>query len=343
MPSPAPSRPAAAPRTLLRRPQPLPAALVPAAGQPSPAVAPALEPADWDSLQQVLDQTLHALRPDTGWLARLTAVRQGVLRLADARPDAALLHLVWTAGHDPLHYSSRHGLLCALVAREAASGLDWPVALQGSLVMAALTMNAAMHGLQDELALAPASVTPAVRQHIATHAEQAAHWLVAAGVADSTWIEVVRLHHDDSQAHRPLGQLDPVQRAARLLHRVDMFIAMLSCREGRAPMSPVQAARKCCLGADGTPDEIGAALLQAVGLYPPGSCVRLASGEAGVVVGRGPRANLPRVAVVQGADGAPLPQPVLRQPHDRRFQVRGPLASHQLQVVPPLSALLALA
>jgi hypothetical protein len=154
---------------------------------------------------------------------------------------------------------------------------------------------------------------------------------------------VVRLHHDDSQARRPLGQLDPVQRAARLLHRVDLFIAMLSCREGRPPMSPVQAARKCCLDAEGTPDEIGAALLQAVGLYPPGSCVRLANGEAGVVVGRGPRANLPRVAVVQGADGAPLPQPLLRPAHDSRYLVRDPLASSQLQVLPPLAVLLALA
>ena len=43
----------------------------------------------------------------------------------------------------------------------------------------------------------------------------------------------------------------------------------------------MQAAREACLGPTGVPDEIGGALLKAVGLYPPGSFVELACGEIG--------------------------------------------------------------
>ena len=162
-----------------------------------------------------------------------------------------------------------------------------------------------------------------------------------AGFSDPDWIEIVRLHHDDSQKARPLDGLGPVQRASRLLRRVDIFTAKMSRRFTRGPMSPVQAAREACLGANGVPDEIGAALLKAVGLYPPGCWVELVGGEIGIVVARGPRANLPVVAVLIGADGAPRGQPAMRDSNDRRYAVRGAVNAESIRINPPHEALMA--
>jgi hypothetical protein len=92
------------------------------------------------------------------------------------------------------------------------------------------------------------------------------------------------------------------------------------------------AAREACLGSDGQPDEVGGALLRAVGLYPPGSFVELASGEVGIVVSRGRRANLPLVAALVSASGNLHPEPVLRDTLDRRHVVKAAVAPERVKV-----------
>ena len=140
----------------------------------------------------------------------------------------------------------------------------------------------------------------------------------------------------------PLAGLRPECQLACLLRRVDIFAAKISGRAARAPMSPVQAAREACLGAAGVPDEIGGAVLKAVGLYPPGSFVELASGEIGIVVARGRRANLPYVASLVSASGNPLGEPALRDTLDSRYTVRAAVASNLVKVRPPHERLFAL-
>ncbi len=306
----------------------------PGAGAAAAAKPPTLA-LQWGAVAAMLDRALRDLQPDTGWLARLMAARQRAIDLSADRPDAALYHFVYAAGHHTERYSSMHGLLCMLICRETAATLGWDASLVNSLEQAALTMNCAMHKLQDELAALDPPVTPELRAAIREHPVRSAQRLEDAGVADPLWTAIVRLHHDDSLKARPLDELTTEQRAARLLNRVDVFTAKLSRRKNRAPMSPVQAAREACLGADGLPDEIGAALLKSVGMYPPGSFVRLASDEVGVVVSRGPRANLPQVVVLVDAAGAPARQLLRRDTGELRYAVAGAVPGSSVKVVPP--------
>lgn len=289
----------------------------------------------WNDTAAVLDVTLRDLRADTPWMSRLMAVHERSTKLGEQRLDASLYHLIYGASHGVERYSSQHALLCLLIAVEAARKLAWDEPLIKSLALAVLTMNASMRRLQDQLAASDLPVTNANRVVIRQHAEQSAQMLREAGVADPVWIETVRLHHDDSLRARALAELEPAQRAARLLRRVDVFAGKLSRRATRAPMPPVQAAREACLGPDGTPDEIGAALVKAVGLYPPGSFVELVNGEIGIVVARGPRVNLPVVAVLIGADGSPRGNVALRDSNDRRYAVKAGVNAATVRVTPP--------
>ena len=127
-----------------------------------------------------------------------------------------------------------------------------------------------------------------------------------------------------------------------MLRRVDVFAAKLSRRATRVPMSPVQAAREACIGADGKPDEIGAALLKSVGLYPPGSFVQLVSGELGIVIARGHRANLPVVAALVSPSGAPLGVPAIRDTLDKRHTVKCAVGVQAVKVRPPHEQLIAM-
>ena len=228
---------------------------------------------------------------------------------------------------------------------EAARVLGWPDAEVQAIALAALTMNVSMRRLQDQLAAQDMPLSDAVRAQIREHPQRSVDMLQAAGVHDTGWLETVRRHHDDdcgASAAAGAAHGDEPCRAAQLLRRVDIFAAKLSRRVTRVPMSPVQAAREACLGRDGKPDALGAALLKTVGLYPPGSFVELASGEQAIVVSRGSQTNQPLVAALVGASGAPLGEPTLRHTAERPHAVRGALACGAVRVIPPHERVLAL-
>ncbi|HLL19714.1 MAG TPA: phosphohydrolase, partial [Rubrivivax sp.] len=280
--------------------------------------------------------------PGSDWRQRLFAVH-GRARVAFQRkPDASLYHLVYEAGHSSQKYSCHHALLTLLMCEQAAAMLGWPHPWIDSLGRAALTMNVAMLKLQDQLAVSDITPTPEMRAEIDGHAEAGASLLEAAGLGDALCLSVVRLHHDAAAADQQLAALSTERQLARLLRRVDIFAAKISRRAKRQPMSPVQAAREACLGSAGVPDEIGGALLKAVGLYPPGSFVELISGEVGIVLARGRRANLPFVAALVAANGSPLGEPALRDTIDQRYSVKSAVPPAAVKVRPPHERLMAM-
>jgi HD-GYP domain-containing protein (c-di-GMP phosphodiesterase class II) len=275
-------------------------------------------------------------------MPRLMSVHARARALAERRFDASLYHLIYTAGHSTEKYSAHHSLLTLLICEHTAPLMGWPQPHTDSLGRAALTMNVAMVRLQDQLAHNDLKPTAEMRRQIDQHAAAGAEQLLAAGFKDKLCCEVVRLHHDSTPLTAALAELPPERRLASMLRRVDIFCAKLSRRRTRTPMSPVQAAREACLGSNGVPDEIGSALLKAVGLYPPGSFVELISGEMGIVIARGRRANLPFVATLISASGTLMGDPVLRDTLDRRYGVKGAVPVQSVKVIPPHERLLAM-
>ena len=273
----------------------------------------------WDELVLHLDATLRDARPDTEWPARLLGMHERARQIAQKRPDASLYHMVYEAGQNTQNYSSRHALMTMLMGEQAAIALGWPQDRVDVLGVAALTMNIGMLRLQDQLAVSELQLDAKTKAVVDNHAESGARMLQAAGLTDATVVAVVRGHHDQSDDATALSALSPERQIARLLRRVDMFAAKISRRSGRAPMSPVQAAREACLGAAGVPDEVGGALLRAVGLYPPGSFVALANGETGHRGGARRAVPTCRVvaALVITASGSPLGEPAAAR-HTRR-------------------------
>jgi HD-GYP domain-containing protein (c-di-GMP phosphodiesterase class II) len=296
----------------------------------------------WEEMTTQLDALLRDVRADSDWQPRLHALLARARALLQRRPDDALYLGVYEASHSAEKYISHHAMLVMQICEQTAPILGWSKDWTDVLSLAALTMNVGMHRLHDQLALTTMPLTPATRAEIDRHPAVSVAVLREGGVDSALWLEVVRLHHDASGADLPLTSLPPPRQLARLLRRVDIFTAKLSQRATRAPMSPVQAAREACLGAGGMPDEIGGALLKAVGLYPPGSFVELASGEIAIVVARGRRANLPVVASLIGASGNVMIEPALRDTVERRHAVKGALACSSVKVRPPHERLLAL-
>lgn len=297
---------------------------------------------EWTEAVRFLDAVLKEVRPGTEWAARLELVHQRARQLMSRRPDASLYLLVYEAGESAEKYCAHHAMLVMVVCEQVAPLLNWPAEELNALGRAALTMNVSMQRLQDQLAATHVPVTPAMREQINNHPVASAAALEAAGMSDALVLDVVRQHHERGDPQVPLAQLSTASRIARLLRRVDIFTAKLSCRATRPAMSPVLAAREACLDAKGVPDDIGSAMLRAVGLYPPGSFVELANGELGLVVARGERANVPQVASLVHPAGHALGEPALRDTRDRRYSVKGAVPRQRVKVRPVHARLLAL-
>ena len=297
----------------------------------------------WFELRSRLDAILRDLAPGTDWLTRLDELHARGRALLQRRADESVYHLVYEAVHFSERYSAHHAWMTLALAEQAAEVLGWPHPQVQSLGRAALTMNVAITRLQDHLAITRVPPTATQRREIAGHAERGAALLAAAGLDDAVAVEAVRLHHDAHAEGRPLQEQTPARQVARLLRRADIFGVKISRRGSRPAMSPLAAARGACLGPDGQPDEMGGALLRAVGLYPPGSFVELASGEVGIVVARGQRANLPLVAALVAANGAVYGEPVPRETMDRRYAVKTALPPQRVKVLFQHDRVLALA
>lgn len=97
----------------------------------------------------------------------------------------------------------------------------------------------------------------------------------------------------------------------------------------------MEAARKVCLGAEGSSDLVGTALLRPTGLYPPGGLVKRVSRELAVVFSRGARADQPLVAVLVNAQGEPLVEPRLRNTAQLGCSVRKAVRPARVPVEPP--------
>uniref|UniRef100_UPI00097C873D hypothetical protein n=1 Tax=Pelomonas sp. KK5 TaxID=1855730 RepID=UPI00097C873D len=109
-----------------------------------------------------------------------------------------------------------------------------------------------------------------------------------------------------------------------LLERIARLCERLGPLAGRPALSGAAAMRMSWLDAAGQPDEAGSALVKVLGLYPPGSVVRLAQGEIGIVFRRGATATEPMVAALIGKSGTPLTEPV---PRDTRLQTQAVAAA----------------
>lgn len=265
-------------------------------------------PAEWHRVTGEVKQALCG--PPSQLVGALDSVTEQLLVLIDLSPELALSQVVRQPVTGSGHYGVNHSIHAATACHAAARQLGWPPHQQRQAFQAALTMNLSILDLQARLADQVSPLTAKQREVIHAHPIRSAEMLSAVGIADTDWLEAVRTHHEvPGGSGYPCGMTD-VGELAELLRFADVYTAQLSRRANRAAMSPHQAGRRLHQMSASSP--LTLALIKAFGVYPPGSMVRLASGELGVVVRSGEKAHLPLVATLTNAAGESTPKSVLR-------------------------------
>ena len=293
---------------------------------------------DWYNLQVQANALLRETSAPK-FLARLERVHAQLNRHSNLNPDGTLFALIHLSASELRMYSATHAMLvsvmCGVAAREV---LNWSPEMENTVCKAALTMNISMTELQDQLASQIESPTLPQRRQIDGHVASSVAQLEAFGVTDADWLAAVREHH--SRDATPWGSLTQAERMARLIQRADKFAARLSPRAGRLPTSPAAAMQSVYFDEHRQIDDAGAILVKAVGIYQPGSFVRLASNETAVVIRRGGTNTTPLVAVLISAKGVATDEQVTRDTIQREFRIVASVAHRDVQVRMTLDRLL---
>ena len=270
----------------------------------------------WSDLESGLGVILGSPASTQEFAHRVLQYDRWMQGLLQRDPDVGLYLLFQLAGNSPVGYSASHALVCAVLCHLIAAELVIAKPERDSLVHAALTMNIAMTSMQDALATQAEKPTPEQQDAIRAHAAKSALMLGNLGVTDGQWLDIVSDHHNDAIDKADLRTAPPLTRLTRILKVVDRYAAMISPRMSRSGRSATESARSVVANASAKTDEIGHALVRAVGLCPPGTYVRMVNDETAVVLRRSSQHNHPFVAIIADRSGEMVPSPRLHNTAD---------------------------
>lgn len=280
----------------------------------------------WSDLEAGLGIVLGNPASVQEFVARIHQYDRWMQDLLVRDTDIGLYLLFQLATQSTSGYSASHALICSVLCHLLADKLSLLPAERDSLAHAALTMNIAMTTLQDELALQNTPLTPAQKAAVDSHSARGAQLLQALGVQDPLWLTVVASHHAGGDEQQALAQMPPALRLSSILRLVDRYAAMISPRKSREGRSTTESVRNLLDSASRHHSAVGLALVEVVGLCPPGTYVRLDSGAVAVVARREAHTTQPLVAILTDTAGQPLPQPLLHQPSRQSPGIQAALA-----------------
>lgn len=246
-------------------------------------------------------------------------------------PDAMLA--AFQIGSDSDTQASRMLHVCVL-AELMGARLDLDALQRRAIRAAALTYDLGMHTLHAALANQSAALSAEQQAQLHGHPQLGVDLLRAAGVDDQAWLDAVLSHHErvDGSGY-PRGLREPdISRPARVLAIADIYSAMIRPRAYRGAIQAREAMREIFLERGRQVDpELAAVLIKAVGIYPPGSFVRLSCGEIAVVFARTDNASLPEIRSVVGMEGIPRAVPVARDPQEAAYAIVGTVPASEIR------------
>lgn len=288
----------------------------------------------WEKMNRRLEALFKDFPEVPDFQAQVDALARDILALMDQDADIGIFQAM-RQDHDA--YSTcayTHAVHSALIAILLARRLHWSEAQVLTLAKAALSMNAPIMVLQGRMAAQEGPILDKQRAEVKGHPDKAVEWLRQMGVTDVDWLTTVAQHHERPGGGgypHALGEVSPMAQA---LHLADIFMAKISRRLSREPLSPQEAARHLLHEEGGGP--MALALIQEVGIYPPGDFVKLKSGELAVVIQRGDHPKMPVVACITDASGKPGVHTAHRDTALPEFEIVGVVHDKTLALrVPP--------
>lgn len=242
--------------------------------------------------------------------------------LCDDHEDAmiAATHLM----HDRA-YTCFHPVHLAMLSYIVGKRLGMTSEVSMPMMAAGLTGNISMLELQEQLYSHQGPLSEEQREAIKNHPARSVRALVSAGVYNAKWLEIIMQHHErvDGAGYPEQLKDNEVSQEAQLVNIADRYTAMVSSREYREARTSNEALKnffenKC----SNCNETLTLLFIKVMGIWPPGSAVRLVNGEVGLVTRRGHKSMWPTVAAIIGPQGKTYANPLVRDCNDENYRIK---------------------
>lgn len=244
-----------------------------------------------------------------------------ITSIADVNPDAALAAIHLSKQTSPL----KQPIYCAVIAHLFSAQQQLDENRRRALIQAVLFCNITFYEFQVLLNRMDGKLTESQRAKLEKHPLQSAQIMEAAGFMDPHMIKAIRQHHE-----RPDGSGYPNRLPSKDISDLALVVSMCEVYtariDNRAHRKPVLAREALAHFQNDEDPRIKGLLLnfaKSIGIYPPGTWVKLASGETAIVVQRQKNSPIPIVRALFDANSIPYMGPVVRDAKTPEFKVIG--------------------
>lgn len=253
-----------------------------------------------DNLVQLMDYIVSAAAQSPAELeGRVHRLAERVMIHVKRDPDTAIgiVHLY----HNP-SYVLIHPIHVALLAAVIANARKFDEKRALSLVAAALTKNLSIVQLQSLLVRQTEPLSAEQKTQLQQYPQRSYELLQSAGISDSVWLQAVLQHQEkeDGSGHPRGLSGSQICEEARILSLCDSYSAMVSEQLYRKAKPSASVLKYLYLGKsqgeEQNKDPLIMHFIKELGIYPPGTFVKLSNEDSGIVVRRSKEANRPVVS-----------------------------------------------
>lgn len=292
---------------------------------------------EMDTLAHKTRGLLHHYFHVSNLESEISHIAKRLLILADKHTDGLIAACLLLPFND---YGSMHSLHTAAILSILSKRLKLPTEERHVLLCAALTMNISTSRLHTELCKQNTPLTAEQQSDMYGHPLLSSALLRDLGIENERWHTLVQQHHEEwNGSGYPYGiTKESIDPGAHLIRLTDVLTALLVTQAHRAGHLPSIALGRLFKGEFSEFDSRFVALLiKEIGIYPPGSFVRLANQEIAIVTHRpseSSQTNQPRVATVRRANGEMCGTPLLRNTRQSEFAIVEPVSAKTAGVRP---------
>ena len=251
----------------------------------------------------------------------LQTLMNTLYRIANSNPDAAIAAIHLSKQQSPLKQPIYGAILAHLFSE--THGLDEKK--KQSLIQAVLTCNITFYEFQVLLNSMDGKLTDAQRTKLQKHPLQGAQLMEAAGFIDPNLTKAIRQHHE-----RPDGSGYPnrlkgpdISDLALVVSMCEVYTARIDNRAYRKPVLAREALSHLYQENDPRLKGLLLSFAKAIGVYPPGTWVKLTNNETAIVTRRQQNSPIPIVKALFDRNDIPYMGPIPRDCSDPALKVVG--------------------
>jgi HD-GYP domain-containing protein (c-di-GMP phosphodiesterase class II) len=243
---------------------------------------------------------------------RILRLAERLLRYVKDDPDAAIgiAHLY----HDG-HYTELHPIHVAILALLLAQAKEYDNKKSLAVAAAALSKHISVARFQEALNEQTTPLTDQQRQMIQSYPQKSHDMLKEMGVKDQVWLNaVLQCQENEDGTGYPQGlHGNQIAEEAKIVALADRYSAMISDRHYRKGKLSNSVLKSFFEGKGSVlNEELTLFFIKELGVYPPGTFVKLSDGYVGIVTKRGAHASKPFVSCYRDEYGKMLAKPQVR-------------------------------